>query len=81
MSNALTHNPDALLFAGANDTKAAAPAIEVESTQLDTPPIGYRCVSKRWRILPDGKRDYAAYHGKTAFTFLLPVSSRLHSKR
>jgi hypothetical protein len=30
-------------------------------------------------VLPDGTRDYAAYHGKTEFTFLLPVSSKVRS--
>lgn len=40
-------------------------------------PVGYRWVSRRWRVRPDGTRDYAAYHGKTAFSVLLPVSSKL----
>ena len=44
-------------------------------------PAGYRWVSKRWRLLPDGTRDYAAYHGKTEFSFLLPVSSKLRTPR
>ena len=45
------------------------------------PPVGYRWISKRWRVLPDGTRDYAAFHGKTAFNSLLPVSSRLRSSK
>ena len=44
-------------------------------------PVGYRQVSRRWRVLDDGTRDYAAFHGKTEFTFLLPVSSRLRTPR
>ena len=44
-------------------------------------PAGYRWASKRWRVLPDGSRDYAAYHGRTEFFFLLPVSSRLSTPR
>ncbi len=42
-------------------------------------PVGYRWVSRRWRVLPDGTRDYAAYHGKTAFSELLPISSKLRN--
>ena len=59
--------------------KSAAPADG--TTQADAPPVGYRRVARRWRVLPDGTRDYAAYHGKTEFTFLLPVSSRLRSPK
>lgn len=79
MSNTLTHDADALMFASvAADTKTAAQAAEQAPNDA---PVGYRWVTKRWRVLPGGKRDYAAFHGKTAFSFLLPVSSRLHSKR
>src|SRR5512134_1390946 len=42
-------------------------------------PPGYRWVHRAWRTLPDGTRDYAAYYGKTAFKFLLPLSSRLRT--
>ena len=44
-------------------------------------PPGYRWVHRAWRTLPDGTRDYAAYYGKTAFKFLLPLSSRLRTPR
>lgn len=61
------------------NTKAAAPAPKEAQPE---PPVGYRWVSRRWRVRPDGTRDYAALHGKTAFSELLPVSSRLkQSKR
>lgn len=78
MSNALTHDAGALILAGTADTKtkAAAPAPANEAAPSDAP-VGYRWVSKRWRVLPDGTRDYAAYHGKTAFRYLLPLSSHL----
>lgn len=56
--------------------RTAAP----KAVQPDTP-VGYRWVSRRWRVLPDGTRDYAAYHGKTAFSVLLPVSSRLKAAK
>ena len=59
--------------------KAAAPV--PPSPSRGAPPAGYRWVSKRWRVLPDGTRDYAAYHGKTEFTFLLPVSSKLRTPK
>jgi hypothetical protein len=44
-------------------------------------PPGYRWVSRLWRTLPDGTRDYAAYYGKTAFRFLVPMSSKLRSPK
>ena len=44
-------------------------------------PPGYRWVHRAWRVLPDGTRDYAASYGKTAFRFLVPVSSHLRSPR
>lgn len=53
---------------------ALAPAEEVA-------PPGYQWVSRPWRTLPDGTRDYAASYGKTAFRFLAPVSSHLRSPR
>lgn len=40
-------------------------------------PVGYRWVSRRWRVRADGTRDYAAFHGKTAFSVLLPISAKL----
>jgi YjbE family integral membrane protein len=44
-------------------------------------PPGYHWVSRTWRRLPDGTRDYAAYYGKTAFKFLMPLSGRLRSRK
>ena len=44
---------------------------------LEPAPIGYRWIASPWRTGPDGKRDYAAMHGKTAFYRLAPESSRL----
>ena len=44
-------------------------------------PPGYRWVHRTWRRLPDGTRDYAAYYGKLAFRYLLPISSRLRPRR
>jgi hypothetical protein len=64
------------------DTQSKAPGKATpaaDPTPADAPPIGYRRVTRRWRVLPDGTRDYAAYHGKTEFTFLLPVSSKVRS--
>jgi YjbE family integral membrane protein len=52
------------------------PAREEESA-----PPGYQWVSRPWRVLPDGTRDYAASYGKTAFRSLVPVSSHLRSPR
>ena len=52
---------------------------EPEAAQSDAIPVGYRRVSRRWRVLPDGTRDYAVFHGKSEFTFLLPVSSRVRT--
>ena len=77
MSAALTHHAGAFIIACAADANSAIPPVEATKS---APPIGYRWVSKRWRVLPDGTRDYAAYHGKTAFSVLLPVSSKLHTR-
>jgi YjbE family integral membrane protein len=44
-------------------------------------PEGHRWVHRRWRIGPDGKRDYAAYHGKEYFRVAVPFSSRLRRPR
>ncbi len=38
-------------------------------------------VSRSWRTLPDGKRDYAAYHDKSEFRVLAPISSHLRQPR
>lgn len=75
----LTHPAGVLLLPdvapAANDTKAPVQPPQAEA------PVGYRWVSRRWRVLPDGTRDYAAYHGKTAFSELLPVSSKLKAAK
>lgn len=44
-------------------------------------PPGYQWVSRPWRVMPDGTRDYAASYGKSAFRTLVPVSSHLRSSR
>jgi YjbE family integral membrane protein len=55
---------------------------ETEAVHEDEPPPpGYRWVHRAWRKLPDGTRDYAAYYGKTAFRYLLPIGARLRSRR
>jgi YjbE family integral membrane protein len=56
----------------------AAPA---PAQSEEVAPPGYRWVSRPWRTLPDGTRDYAASYGKTAFRYLAPVSSHLRSPR
>jgi YjbE family integral membrane protein len=57
------------------------PARAREEAAEEPAPPGYRWVSRLWRTLPDGTRDYAAYYGKTAFRFLVPVSSRLRAPK
>jgi|CXWL01.1.fsa_nt_gi YjbE family integral membrane protein len=44
------------------------------------PPTGYRWAYRRWQPGPGGKRDYALYHGKEEYRYLLPVS-RVRSGR
>lgn len=80
MNNTLAHSAGAFFGAPATDVKSTEPAAGSKTKNADAP-VGYRWVSKRWRVLPDGTRDYAAYHGKTEFSKLLPVSSRLHSRK
>jgi hypothetical protein len=60
------------------NTKADAPSVKEVQPK---PPVGYRWVARRWRLRPDGTRDYAAFHGKTAFSVLLPLSGRLKSAK
>jgi hypothetical protein len=57
------------------------PVERAEEVAAEPAPPGYRWMHRAWRMLPDGTRDYAAYYGKTAFRFLMPVSSRLRSPR
>jgi len=61
----------------ATPVTASRKAMPVEE---EAPP-GYRWISRTWRRLPDGTRDYAAYYGKTAFRFLAPISGRLRTRR
>jgi YjbE family integral membrane protein len=46
----------------------------------EPPPPGYRWVERRWRSGPNGRRDYAIFHGETHFRTLLPIS-RVRSPR
>jgi YjbE family integral membrane protein len=57
----------------------AAKTIVVDASE--PPPPGYHWVTRPWRILPDGKREYAAVHGKSHFRTLEPVSSHLRQPR
>jgi predicted tellurium resistance membrane protein TerC len=57
------------------------PEAKVVPNADDQPPPGYRYVTRPYRVLKDGSRDYAAYHGKTGYTSLAPVSGRLRSRR
>ena len=76
MSNALlAHHTVAF-----NAERPSAKAPKAEQSPDPAPP-GYRWVSRRWRVLADGTRDYAAYHGLKEFRVLLPVSSKLHAQK
>jgi YjbE family integral membrane protein len=69
--------------AAANERIAAAWKV-LQGTpppQEEPAPPGYRWAHRRWRTLPDGTRDYAAYHGKESFRVQLPISSRIRSPR
>ena len=61
----------------ANPGSATAKVAEAE----EPAPVGYRWVQRASQVLPDGTRDYAAYHGKKAFRYLLPVSSHVRPPR
>ena len=78
MNITLTHDVVGDFLTPAEDAKSVAPVAETTKAEA---PVGYRWVAKRWRVLPDGTRDYAAYHGKTAFDFLLPVSSKVPTRK
>ena len=56
-----------------------APTVVVDLHQVEEEPAppGYHWVTRPWRVLPDGTRDYAQLHGKSGFRTLLPLSSRL----
>ena len=59
-----------------------APApVPAPASAEDAPPPGYHWVSRSWRTAPDGKRDYAAFHGKSEFRSLVPDSSHLRRPR
>jgi hypothetical protein len=82
MSETLMQDGVALILGDIQAKEGRKPrAADGEQPTQDLPPVGYRWISKRWRVLPDGTRDYAAFHGKTAFNSLLPVSSRLRSSK
>jgi hypothetical protein len=81
---------DAGAPASQTSLRAPEPAVEAQQRDAGTPadavpgdgplepsPIGYRWIASPWRTGPDGRRDYAAMHGKTAFYRLAPESSRL----
>jgi hypothetical protein len=57
--------------------RQAVAADRDQAMQEETAPPGYRWISRQWRTLPDGTRDYAATHGLNAFRSLAPMSSRL----
>jgi YjbE family integral membrane protein len=60
---------------------AAAVADAAPAQAEESAPPGYHWVSRPWRTLPDGTREYAASYGMTEFRFLVPVSSHLRSSR
>jgi len=58
--------------------------VAIETIVIDgeeAPPPGYHWVTRPWRILPDGKREYAAVFGKSHFRSLEPMSSHLNPVR
>ena len=58
--------------------------VAVETIVIDgeeAAPPGYHWVTRPWRILPDGKRQYAAVFGKSHFRTLEPISSHLRPNR
>ena len=78
MSESAIQHPGAFIASDARKSEK----VEIPTENIsDAVPAGYRLVSKRWRLFPDGTRDYAAFHGRTEFSFLLPVSSRLRTPR
>lgn len=63
--------------------KPESETIVVDAGKLDEQPAppGYHWVSRPWRVLPDGTRDYPQLHGLTEFRELKPVSSKLKEPR
>ena len=54
--------------------------VAVETVVIDgeeAPPPGYHWVTRPWRVLPEGTREYAAIHGKSHFRSLEPISAHL----
>ncbi len=52
---------------------------EIAATPEEEAPPGYHWVSRPWRVLPDGTREYAVTQGLQAFRTLEPVSSKLRT--
>jgi hypothetical protein len=77
----LTHPAGVLTLPDVPTTTATPATTKAAAPDEQLAPVGYRWVSRRWRVLADGSRDYAAYHGKTAFSVLLPVSSKLKAAK
>lgn len=78
MSNTLAHSIGTFFGALPSSVEVAN---RPENVVEPEPPVGYRRVSRRWKVLPDGTRDYAAYHGNSEFRVLLPVSSKLAASK
>jgi len=51
--------------------------VDLQKLDEEPAPPGYHWVSRPWRILPDGTREYAHLQGKTGFRTLVPVSAHL----
>ena len=62
------------------ESVSAREAVPAAAPAEEPAPPGYHWVHRPWRTLPDGTRDYAAYHGQSAFRDLAPVSSKLRHK-
>ena len=69
-----------LAVSGAASDSAPEAAPALMPAEEPAPP-GYHWISRSWRPLPDGTRDYAALHGKTEFRELAPLSSHLRQPR
>ena len=62
----------------ARDASVPAPSgAELREDGEEPAPTGYHWVTRPWRILPDGSRDYAHLHGKSGFRRLVSNNSRL----
>jgi YjbE family integral membrane protein len=49
--------------------------------ESEAPPPGYHWVTRPWRVLPNGEREYAVVYGKSHFRTLEPISSHLRPPR